>query len=258
MIALSLHLGALAWMPSPVKQAALPLSEVKPIRVEIAALKPVSPPVAEKSRVTPLPLAAVEKKAKALLPRPGKKQVVHKKRLQKRKPLKKKIKAGQKKKPDPAPEKKVVKPQKEEMAAIDPEPQHTLPAPVKKDWTLTAVSSDTQAVLPARSGPDPPVKVSSATTATEIVMARPLYKKNRAPEYPSKAKRRGYEGIVELNAMICEDGRVCDLKLFKSSGFSGLDDQAMKCVRNWTFAPGTVNGRPEAMWVRIPIKFALK
>lgn len=92
----------------------------------------------------------------------------------------------------------------------------------------------------------------------EKVVVRPLYKNTVPPRYPSKAKRRGYQGIVHLSALISEKGKINELKLFKSSGHELLDRQAMNAVRVWSFEPGRVNGLPEPMWVTIPVKFSLQ
>ncbi len=90
-----------------------------------------------------------------------------------------------------------------------------------------------------------------------IQFAKPLYKKNSLPAYPVIARKRGYQGIVELMVLVSEKGKVSSLKLFHSSGYKSLDRQAVKTVRNWLFEPGKKNGAPHEMWVKIPVKFEL-
>lgn len=155
------------------------------------------------------------------------------------------------------------------MPTARPQPA---PAPVRSDEsakTATAVSqskprpaaapADTApaADMPAsREAPTPPgQKVASAPATVKI--ARPLYVKNSVPRYPRRARKKGLEGTVLLEVLVDETGKVKDLKLQRSSGHAILDKAATASVKKWLFAPGTVNGRPEKMWVKVPIRFEL-
>jgi protein TonB len=57
---------------------------------------------------------------------------------------------------------------------------------------------------------------------------------------------------------VAVDGRVDDLKVNTSSGFSVLDEAALDAVRTWRFSPGRRGETPVAMWVEIPILFELQ
>ena len=50
-------------------------------------------------------------------------------------------------------------------------------------------------------------------------------------EYPLWARRNNREGTVDLHFVICRDGKVEDLRVVKSSGFSILDKAAERTVR---------------------------
>jgi protein TonB len=95
------------------------------------------------------------------------------------------------------------------------------------------------------------------SASTGMIMARPLYRKNPPPNYPRRARRKGYEGNVILEVLVDEQGNVMELKLFKSSGYKSLDQSALSSVRKWLFQPGTRNGKAAQMWVRVPIRFKL-
>ncbi|MBU8910372.1 MAG: energy transducer TonB, partial [Desulfobacterales bacterium] len=92
---------------------------------------------------------------------------------------------------------------------------------------------------------------------THIEFAKPLYKKNSLPAYPVIARKRGYQGTVELMVLVSEKGKVSSLKIFKSSGYKSIDRQAVKTVKTWLFEPGKKQGIPQEMWVKIPVKFEL-
>ena len=91
-----------------------------------------------------------------------------------------------------------------------------------------------------------------------IKTAAPLYKENPRPEYPRLARRRGYQGTVMLDVLVDQDGRVSDLKIAESSGYSILDKKAVSSVKKWIFQPGKKGDHNIAMWVKVPIRFELK
>lgn len=90
-----------------------------------------------------------------------------------------------------------------------------------------------------------------------ITYALPKYKDNPPPDYPSIARRRGYEGRTVVKAEIFEDGRVGAALVAESSGFEILDKAAVKSVRKWLFVPGTSNGKEVRQWVMVPVRFKL-
>jgi len=133
-----------------------------------------------------------------------------------------------------------------------------------------ALAADAAFIKKTKSAPDGP---SEPTTTAALLpdtqsddtrsgavlkLARPLYKQNTAPPYPRKARRLGYEGIVMLKVLINEGGRVDNLTVLKSSGYTVLDRAALSAVRNWLFEPGTEGGIKKKMWVKIPVRFDLK
>jgi len=54
------------------------------------------------------------------------------------------------------------------------------------------------------------------------------------------------------------NGRVGDLKVFKSSGYKVLDRAASVSVRDWIFKPAIKGNEKIEMWVRVPVYFQLK
>jgi protein TonB len=91
-----------------------------------------------------------------------------------------------------------------------------------------------------------------------IVDARPKYKENPLPHYPSVARRRGYEGRTVLRVEVLESGKVGQIEIAASSGFEVLDKAALKSVKEWSFFPGTRNGKRTVQWVMAPVRFFLR
>lgn len=88
--------------------------------------------------------------------------------------------------------------------------------------------------------------------------AAPLYKTNPPPKYPRMARRRGLQGVVTIEAKVNQSGKVDELRIFSSSGHTVLDKAALRAVRAWRFSPGTVGGRAQSMWVKVPVRFTLR
>jgi len=85
----------------------------------------------------------------------------------------------------------------------------------------------------------------------------PEFKTNPLPKYPESARKKGYEGRVELRVLISVDGQVSEIKIHKSAGYATLDHQAVKTVKKWIFIPRKKNGLATGTWVIIPIRFKL-
>jgi protein TonB len=177
----------------------------------------------------------------------------------KTKPVVKKTRVATK----PAPIKKVAvlpppkppPPNKPPQPAPEPSPPSGAkaePTPLHKPLTTRATTDPT----PSRT-PEPASGEKSGTAAT-VVKATPRYHHNPPPEYPSLARKRGYQGTVVLEVFVETDGRVGNLRIIESSRHKSLDRSAMKAVRRWQFQPGRRGDRTIAMWVRVPVQFSLK
>lgn len=88
--------------------------------------------------------------------------------------------------------------------------------------------------------------------------ALPLYRLNPSPTYPMIARKRGYQGTVVLDVLVSREGRVKELSLSASSGYSVLDQAALTSVKTWLFNPGTRGGEEVDMWVKVPVRFKLE
>ena len=99
---------------------------------------------------------------------------------------------------------------------------------------------------------------SSAPEGREIEKTEPSYQNNPIPEYPRRARRRGYAGTVILKVLVSEKGTVLQIELAQSSGHGILDRAAMQSVEKWTFEPGAIGDRKVDMWVNIPVRFDLR
>jgi protein TonB len=106
-----------------------------------------------------------------------------------------------------------------------------------------------------------------AFTAMAAAQAKPAAEKTVNPrlkhevkaEYTQEAKDAGIQGTVVLDTEVLADGTVGDVKVKQSLDTKyGLDRQAVNAVKQWTFEPGTKDGKPVAVRVDIEMTFTLK
>jgi TonB family protein len=78
------------------------------------------------------------------------------------------------------------------------------------------------------------------------------------PVYPEEALRAGVEGLVVLEAIVDERGRVGhDIKVLRRLGH-GCDEAAVAAVRQWRFRPAIRDGKPIKVRRIFPILFRLQ
>lgn len=77
-----------------------------------------------------------------------------------------------------------------------------------------------------------------------------------APAYPVEALMRGLRGIVILELIVDEQGRVATADVIRS--VPPFDEAALSAARQWEYEVTQVDGRPVRVRVTVPITFALK
>lgn len=106
--------------------------------------------------------------------------------------------------------------------------------------------------------PDEPGKTTQKEPAKTgvLVLPRPL-SKGQPPEYPPDALARKASGIVELRLEVDEAGVPRILEVAKPVD-PALDQAAKDYVAQWRFQPGTEDGKPTRMIMRVEVPFLLQ
>lgn len=116
-------------------------------------------------------------------------------------------------------------------------------------------SNDAAATNHARSGNIERLPLTEKPDVTAV----PLYHLIPKPNYPSRARDLGEEGMVIIAVYVGDDGAVLDAYVSESSGYPLLDGSALATVlERWRFKPGIRRGTAVSSWVRVPIKFSIK
>lgn len=96
--------------------------------------------------------------------------------------------------------------------------------------------------------------LSDETSGADAVIVSPQLIERVRPEYPAVAKRANAEGEVVLIANVSERGNPQNLKFLEGNQI--FRQAAFNAVSQWKYRPGTYNGRPAEMPVKIRLKFS--
>lgn len=126
---------------------------------------------------------------------------------------------------------------------MPPPPQTAIQAPIT-----------TESLPPA---PPAPPTVTRSVVRTRVGYA---YKPDTNDYYPSTSRNLGEEGLVKLTLCYGTDGKVDKdrVTVAESSGHARLDDAALRMGPRFRIKPATVDGKPEADCVAVPVRFSLK
>jgi periplasmic protein TonB len=92
---------------------------------------------------------------------------------------------------------------------------------------------------------------------TGIVSPRLI--KEVKPNYTGEAMRAKIQGEVWMEAVVMADGSVGQVSITRSLDPNfGLDEEAIRTVKQWRFAPGTRQGQPVAVLVEVQMTFTLR
>lgn len=76
------------------------------------------------------------------------------------------------------------------------------------------------------------------------------------PVYPEEARAAGVKGVVILEAIIDQQGRVSEVRVLRSLPL--LDEAAIDAVRQWEYTPTMLNGLPVPIVMTVTVQFALE
>ena len=132
------------------------------------------------------------------------------------------------------------------------------------------VGPQTQVIKPGPGIVDPVVVRQVAGSGTDEDFAKGTYPEDTpglvepvvisqpAPKYTIAAMRAKIPGEVHVDAVIGTDGTVVRARIARSLDTQyGLDDEALKAVKQWTFKPGSLKGEKVPVLARLVLTFRL-
>lgn len=79
-----------------------------------------------------------------------------------------------------------------------------------------------------------------------------------SPKYPKSALINEETGTVTMGFLVTPDGKVVESKVEKSSGSKSLDKAALSALSLCKFKPGTKDGKPDQLWVKVDFVWKLE
>jgi protein TonB len=138
-----------------------------------------------------------------------------------------------------------------------PTPMITSTAPVNQPAPFVAEPPPPEVPPPpmpvVEAPPAPPAPPPKTIPASAVQYLQPP-----ELEYPRASKRMNESGRTTVRVFIDEAGLPRNVQVSKSSGFSRLDDEAVRAVQKARFKPYTENGLPMSGWAFIPLVFDLE
>ena len=144
-----------------------------------------------------------------------------------------------------------------EKKPIKPPVKRTAPAPKHQPLQQKTPVTTTQVAA---------VQASATSRSAAAVATPPSYQapsaeaqglNNAAPAYPPTSRKKREQGVVWLEVHVGVQGELLEIKLKTSSGFSRLDDAALRAVKHWRFQPALRDGKAVDAWYDLPVRFSL-
>jgi protein TonB len=105
----------------------------------------------------------------------------------------------------------------------------------------------------------PSVEFGSGAYRAIDVTEQPTLVRQVGARYTPEAMRAGIQGEVLLDVVVAPDGSVGDVRIAKSLDRQfGLDDEAIKTVKQWVFKPGTLDGKAVPVVMQAIMVFRLR
>ena len=128
------------------------------------------------------------------------------------------------------------------------------PSPAAEARPAPAVPVARPAALPKAGRGKDPAAARRMPVAGEIQETRLLHRVD--PSYPPLAKEARIAGLVQMSAVIGRDGAIQSLKVIR--GHPLLVPAALEAVKQWTYQPTLLNGRPVEVQTQIDVNFVLR
>lgn len=169
--------------------------------------------------------------------------------------------------PSPKPQRPTPAPPKPTPAPTPRPPAQVAPAPLPAQPSTAAPQSESRAVPAAASASagEPGARTQTAASPqpareSEAIVpphADASHLGNPAPRYPAISRKLGEEGEVQLKLLVKADGSVGEVQVRRSSGFTRLDQAALRAAQHWRFVPARQGATPIDYWYLQSVRFAL-
>jgi len=104
---------------------------------------------------------------------------------------------------------------------------------------------------------DGPEEAPSGPLRLTAAMTPPVALYKVQPRYTEAARRANVQGMVAVEAVIDEQGRVTDVRVLRGLPM-GLDRAAIEAIQQWKFRPAMMQDRPVKVYFTLTANFTLQ
>lgn len=118
------------------------------------------------------------------------------------------------------------------------------------------MASPSSAAKDASEGEDEKLRTTSKDSVCDEI-THPVVVNKVNPKYPEGARKEKVMGVVTLETVVTEDGKVREIEVLQSPD-ERLSQASVEAVSQWTFEPALCDGRPVEVFYNLTLKFNLK
>lgn len=138
--------------------------------------------------------------------------------------------------------------------SVPPPPEPAVPIPTEEESVPEDVTIESTELSFDYAPPSLPGGMALGGGAS--LAPRPI--NSSFPRYPDELKKKGIEGIVELNLRIDKQGNVVDVRVVRNTSNSReLAKYAVEAAYDLKFTPAKIGSKVVSMWVSWTYKFEL-
>lgn len=100
------------------------------------------------------------------------------------------------------------------------------------------------------------VILAAVPTARAGVKEAPVPIRTVSPHYPDELRAQSVSGLVMVQVNVDAQGTVADAVVLKSS-HDAFNGPAIDALKRWKFKPAREDGKPIAIVITVPVKFAV-
>jgi protein TonB len=149
-----------------------------------------------------------------------------------------------------------------------PKPEFKTPLPMQKTAAASPIKvmqkqeqSVQKTAVAEKLNPEETPKEKLVESSKNSAVIEPRFNvevlNNQPPAYPTSARRMLQEGTVLLRVVVTASGQAGGITIHHSSGFSPLDEAALKAVQQWRFIPARQGTEVVDYPIIVPITFTL-
>ncbi len=159
--------------------------------------------------------------------------------------------------PPPKQKQEIPKPKAKKVPIPDPTPDE--PEPIRIDEPEPEIEMPDMDDIVFGIPDAPPVKEELPKGPIHVGgdVKKPEKISSPPPSYTEIARKARIQGVVIVQAIIDKEGNVTNAKVLKGLPM-GLDDEAIKAIKRWTFKPATLNGKPVDVYFNLTVNFRLQ